>query len=221
MKIFFFLVIFAPTVAFSQNLASFSQSGVDYALEAEGKDSFVFAIRSDQGISISEEDILVLENPNRLVVDLKDIASKAAKNIAVKSQFISAIRVGIHPDKTRIVLDIKARQNPSYQLKKVGKKGTMLELSFSGNQKVTEQVEQFDDEKEEEVEEPKKVVKETTTSSTTLRATTTSTTTSSTTETTTTTLAKLTTTTTLAVKEVSTSTLQSTTSSTTTSSTQK
>lgn len=55
----------------------------------------------------TEWKIETLQSPNRVVVDLFDGGDRANKNIAIDgSTTVSQLRVGAHPDKTRLVFDL-------------------------------------------------------------------------------------------------------------------
>ncbi len=53
-------------------------------------------------------DILALKNPSRLVLDLLGEPGKVSREVSVKGDnFVSAIRIGAHKDRTRLVFDLK------------------------------------------------------------------------------------------------------------------
>lgn len=47
----------------------------------------------------------IVENPNRIVIDIFGLSSRTARNTNIELNKIKRLRVGIHQDKTRIVLD--------------------------------------------------------------------------------------------------------------------
>jgi len=47
----------------------------------------------------------IVDNPTRIVLDVEGVPSNTARNLTLQNNKISKIRVGIHNDKTRIVLD--------------------------------------------------------------------------------------------------------------------
>ena len=59
----------------------------------------------------------MLQNPQRLVLDLNGQKSLANKNLYVGNKFVSKVRLGAHPDKTRLVFDINPKSNVYYDVK--------------------------------------------------------------------------------------------------------
>ena len=67
--------------------------------------------------SVNNYDDFVLENPKRLVVDLKGLAYKGKRNFSLPDGSVDRIRAGIHPDKVRVVVDFSASSSPNYQIR--------------------------------------------------------------------------------------------------------
>ncbi len=57
-----------------------------------------------------------LENPPRLVLDIESVVSRSNRSILTKTlEFVSGVRIGAHPDKSRIVLDLHRAQELSHE----------------------------------------------------------------------------------------------------------
>jgi len=71
--------------------------------------------------AITNYNAFSLDNPSRIVLDLKNLAySSQNKIIIVKSKALDRIRIGCHPQKVRVVLDIadEGKGIPPYTIKK-------------------------------------------------------------------------------------------------------
>jgi hypothetical protein len=93
-----------------------SEEGLDIHIVGNGK--------------IVDHDVLILDQPPRLVVDLFGISSTEVKdNSKVKSDIVKRIRVGAHGGKVRIVLDLThiPQEGVPYQLTS---KGNRLVISL-------------------------------------------------------------------------------------------
>lgn len=61
-------------------------------------------------------DLFMLENPQRLVIDLAGVNATGLKDSQYADGLVSAVRFGNHQEKTRIVVDLRAPASPSYRL---------------------------------------------------------------------------------------------------------
>lgn len=100
------------------------------ALEKTSGSSYRLVLTANDGESFAP-DVMVIDNPTRLVVDVPGKPSKAPQNVTVRDSSISAIRVGAHPDKTRIVLDIRSGA-PQYTAEKSAH-GAVVSFTFAGS----------------------------------------------------------------------------------------
>lgn len=58
----------------------------------------------------------MIQNPQRLVLDLKGVKSLSNKNIFVGTDYVTSLRLGAHSDKTRLVFDLKQAKNLVYDI---------------------------------------------------------------------------------------------------------
>ena len=79
----------------------------------------------------------MLKNPQRLVLDLNGQKSLSGKNLKVGSKFVSKVRLGAHPDKTRLVFDINPNSSVYYDIKD-SEKG--LDVIISNNKSTVSSV---------------------------------------------------------------------------------
>ncbi len=57
-----------------------------------------------------------LENPPRLVVDIESVVARSNQAVPTKSlQFVRGVRIGAHPDKSRVVLDLFGQPGVSHE----------------------------------------------------------------------------------------------------------
>lgn len=72
--------------------------------------------------------VIKLENPARLVLDIPGLSTNNNKTIALsENEPVKSIRVGRHPNNTRIVFDLKSNSFPEYSLEN---NGTQVALKF-------------------------------------------------------------------------------------------
>jgi len=96
-----------------------SEEGLDIYIIGNGK--------------IAEYDVLILDRPPRLVVDLFGITSTEVKdNLKVESKMVKRIRVGTHDEKVRVVFDLTyiPQEGVPYQLTS---KGNRLVISLKAD----------------------------------------------------------------------------------------
>jgi len=75
---------------------------------------------------ISNYNAFILNNPNRLVVDIHDVKNNLSKNIfPLKSHFVDKLKVGQHEGKVRIVVCFKGNL-PNYHIEKSNNKLDVL-----------------------------------------------------------------------------------------------
>lgn len=67
-----------------------------------------------------EPQVFVVENPTRLVIDIPGKFGKSAQSLNLKDSELSSLRLGLHPDKTRIVVDIKKASSAEFSTKLEG-----------------------------------------------------------------------------------------------------
>ncbi|HMO18258.1 MAG TPA: AMIN domain-containing protein [Oligoflexia bacterium] len=68
----------------------------------------------------------IVENPYRIVIDIEGAPSSIARSLKLDSKLVSRLRVGIHPDKTRIVLDSNTKNNIDIKEYPSGTKDSIL-----------------------------------------------------------------------------------------------
>jgi signal transduction histidine kinase/ActR/RegA family two-component response regulator len=116
----------------AKTLTSISASGISVEL-TEDQPNYQLTVKSpadDSGLDASKAEIFTLESPSRLIVDipvkknLKPLSKKLEHNI------FSAVRVGSHPGKIRIVVDIKNTEKVTHSVNPEAKKGT-LQITFT------------------------------------------------------------------------------------------
>jgi hypothetical protein len=98
-------------------LARASATHLSASLEAGSKGFYRLSLRSaDTATKLPTPNVMLIDNPTRLVIDVPGVSSKSAENVSVKDALVSGLRIGVHPDKTRIVVDIQGHYTPQYQI---------------------------------------------------------------------------------------------------------
>lgn len=88
-----------------------SQIGIEVN-HASGVDTVALKVGSEN----PRYSVQQLENPPRLVVDVESVLSRSNSAIETKAlEFVSGVRVGAHPGKSRIVLDLNAAPGLSHE----------------------------------------------------------------------------------------------------------
>lgn len=126
--IIFFLL--APTFALGTPLLSHTAGNAQISLDSQddGSGELLFTVRN---ITLTKANAFHLKNPKRIVLDIvTDDITRGAKVLAYDNPVVAGMRIGIHPDKVRIVLDIKASAELRY---KWSSSGTGLYVSIAGS----------------------------------------------------------------------------------------
>jgi hypothetical protein len=74
--------------------------------------------------------VFSVKAPSRLVVDIPNFNLGTNKKVLLANPYLSGIRLGVHPDKTRLVLDIKSNMIPVYDVVADQSRGALV-VSFS------------------------------------------------------------------------------------------
>lgn len=123
---------FGATEAQAENLAGLSAAGLNISLESKGS-GFRILIKPKGGIESLSRDltanVFAVENPSRLVVDIPGFVARGPQKQELSHSEIGALRLGVHKDKTRLVLDIKSNQVPEYNVASDANLGALV-VSF-------------------------------------------------------------------------------------------
>ena len=118
------------------SLASVEESGLRVVLNQLSPAKFELVLKPAKSIQKTNPDFTVnvfaVENPLRIVADIPKFVSKSPKAAAVSSTFITSLRLGVHADKTRIVLDLGAGSVPQYGVRPDKERGALVvDISFA------------------------------------------------------------------------------------------
>lgn len=114
--------------AAEKTLLSRSPNGIGLSLASDGTSSTTLSIET--GKSAPKYEVTRLESPARLVVDVYN--TKADSNRTFKtseSSEVSTVRLGAHPDKSRIVLDLNEASPP---MEEVSVQGSKIIVALGG-----------------------------------------------------------------------------------------
>lgn len=118
--------VFVSFPAAAQSLLQLNEDGLQMSLSrAAAKGALELKIKPPPNAKVSVFDI---EEPNRLVLDLKNaqVTPSRSKIRVNGSETVSTVRLGRHPDKLRIVLDLKSPGIPRYSWNERGDVVTLL-----------------------------------------------------------------------------------------------
>lgn len=141
-----FLTIFSVTFAITgqsetvqpETLASLdsSDAGISFSLKQLSENSFEARFL---GPDLQSIDTLELKEPGRLVFDFKGVERKVHKNFTLKeNNLVSAVRVGSHPDRFRLVFDLLGEKAPHYSIS-ASSEGFVVRFATSGAQQTARQ----------------------------------------------------------------------------------
>ncbi len=133
MKIFatlcLFVLLLVSVDVSSEPLASYKKDAISVTASANGKTIEVAAAAK----GLQELQITELQKPTRIVVDLVGPRSTVAKTLDIAShEFLKSIRIGAHPDKVRVVLDLSGDSIPKYTK---ARKGDGIVITFGAKEK--------------------------------------------------------------------------------------
>ncbi len=125
----FCLGLLLTNPANAQQIAELTGGGVNLTV---GESSTGLGVTvSAPNITPGNTKVFALENPARLVIDLPKVSIKGDKERAVDHSAVHALRIGVHPDKTRIVIDLSGEKKPSFSVN-AGKGKVSVAFEVSG-----------------------------------------------------------------------------------------
>lgn len=125
----------SPSYVRADELATLETDQVGVALDSDpGADDFSIVLKGKGDEPLPRPEVFPIDGPPRLVIDIPKLTSKSSQTVAVDHARVSAVRVGVHPNKTRIVLDLSADSvAPRFAVRKLGGgEGFGIAVSFSG-----------------------------------------------------------------------------------------
>ena len=110
-------VVTSPASAPSPQMEKKAKEVVDLLLELR-KDFVAFNIIADG--KLGNYDSIALDSPPRFVLDIWEVSTRYShKSIKVESPFIKEVRVGLHPEKVRLVFYPTKSQLPPYEINRI------------------------------------------------------------------------------------------------------
>jgi len=125
-----FVSIVTGSPAFAAPLADVKTSALNVSLSSSGSQAYALSVQPLPGKVNGkiQTDVLLIENPLRLVVDIPGVPSKTSQNVTVKSANVTGLRIGVHKEKTRVVIDIAGNEKPEYEVRDSG----VIAFTFGG-----------------------------------------------------------------------------------------
>ncbi len=121
------------SVANAESLALLNAAGLGIDLETQGS-GYRILIRPKGGVESLNRDltanVFAVENPSRLVVDIPGFVARGPQKQDVINPDLSALRLGVHKDKTRLVVDINNKLIPEYSVTSDSNLGALI-VSFN------------------------------------------------------------------------------------------
>lgn len=112
----FFQIASLPVAA--EVISSVTEGGLRVQLEDSPSASSTFRMTiTPVGTEVVTPSVFSLNNPPRLVVDIPNFSVKRTKDISLRSTDLRQLRFGVHPDKLRLVVDLKpGKREPGYRI---------------------------------------------------------------------------------------------------------
>lgn len=96
-----------------------AQNLVDVTVDTSVKERIILQLKVDG--AVGDYNTFDLKQPTRLVVDLWKLKRTfGKKEVSVNSAYLKQVRLGDHPQKVRVVLDIPMKTLPSYRIDRIG-----------------------------------------------------------------------------------------------------
>ncbi|MBW2038867.1 MAG: type IV pilus secretin PilQ [Deltaproteobacteria bacterium] len=96
-----------------------AQSLVDVSVDKSQKDKVIMKLKADG--RLGDYDTFALKKPTRLVIDLWKVKRKfPPKAVLVNSPYLKKVRLGDHPKKVRVVLDVPTKVLPPHRIDRIG-----------------------------------------------------------------------------------------------------
>ena len=122
--------------SFADKLAKVSSDTLEFSLESKGNEYKLYiAPKSDLNDKSLTANVFPVKNPSRLVIDIPEFAAGGQKNLTLKDSHVSGIRLGVHNNKTRFVIDIKDKVVPDYDIVADEETGRLI-ASFSFDESI-------------------------------------------------------------------------------------
>ena len=96
-----------------------AKSLVDVFVDTSQKDRVTLTLKADG--KLGDYNSFDLQKPTRLVIDLWKVTRKfPEKAVSVNSPYLKTVRLGDHPKKVRVVLDVPTTVIPSHRIDRIG-----------------------------------------------------------------------------------------------------
>ncbi|MCB0345114.1 MAG: AMIN domain-containing protein [Bdellovibrionales bacterium] len=133
--LFVALLLTVADGAAAEPVASFREAGFLFEIEEVGTaDNLVFRFhvnRESGGMSDNvDAEVFAIENPTRLVIDINGFSAKKASKVSINNPKLKAARIGIHPKKVRIVLDIAGSTIPVFRVNSARSEPGKVSIDF-------------------------------------------------------------------------------------------
>lgn len=118
----FFLFFFFSSVAFAapEKVFKLDSIGISASKEVDGTKSEI-AVKVGIPPHINPN-VFLVESPFRIVLDFPGIRTKKDESFKIPgNKIVSQVRIGAHPDKLRMVIDILGKETPKYTWSRQGK----------------------------------------------------------------------------------------------------
>ena len=121
-------IFFIPIFSSAEELISFEEGQVTGSLTKLPDNRYLLSISNK---TVGEPELFDLQNPMRIVVDLPGKDANKNRDFSTDDPFIGSLRIGVHDDKTRLVLDLTAQKLLPYEWQKDG--NTLLVTIAAGS----------------------------------------------------------------------------------------
>jgi len=96
-----------------------AQNLVDVVADSSQQDRIILQLKTDG--TLGDYNTFDLKKPTRLIIDLWKVKRRFGKKaVLINSPYLKRVRLGDHPDKVRVVLDVPMEALPSHRVDRIG-----------------------------------------------------------------------------------------------------
>ncbi len=136
-----FITFLSSSISLSEEnrITTFKESDVHFSLTKDSlnSDKYELEVKRESN-PLSNLDVFSLLDPTRIVVDIPGSRTNTARNIRIDDSNIKSIRIGIHPSKLRIVIDLTKDKTPFISVNKIT--GNVYKVQFSPSENVKKEI---------------------------------------------------------------------------------
>ena len=122
--LFGLVLLCAPVVARAEMLAQVAHSPISVGVFKKDV-GYAVILHYETQENAPDIDVFAVENPLRLVLDISSVSTKDPYERLINDAIVSKLRIGVHEEKIRIVIDLEHTALPSYSVSELAKENAI------------------------------------------------------------------------------------------------